>query len=99
MHYLQKILGPNLVNAPANLISNEVPVHTTAALPINPRAARKYDAIVYGATGFTGRLLARYYAKTYGIGKSLKWAIGGRSRAKLQDIKNELIAIDPAMKE
>jgi ATP adenylyltransferase/5',5'''-P-1,P-4-tetraphosphate phosphorylase II len=99
MLYLQKILGSNLVIAPATPISNEVPVHTTAALPIIPRGAKKYDAIVYGATGFTGRLLARYFANTYGIGKSLKWAIGGRSRAKLQDIKNELIEIDPAMKE
>lgn len=99
MPYLQRIPGSKFLIAPATVISNEVPLHRTAALPINARAARKYDAIVYGATGFTGRILARYYAKTYGIGKSLKWAIGGRSRAKLQDIKNELISIDPAMKE
>jgi len=74
-------------------------VHTKAKLPITPRDSRKYDAVVYGATGFTGGLLAKHFTRTYGLGKTLKWAIGGRSQAKLQAVKNDLMKIDPAMKD
>ena len=42
---------------------------------------RTYDVIVYGATGFTGRLVAEYMAETY-PGGDVKWAIAGRSRAE-----------------
>ncbi|MCA9563947.1 MAG: saccharopine dehydrogenase NADP-binding domain-containing protein [Myxococcales bacterium] len=53
-----------------------------------------YDVVVYGATGFTGRLVAEYLAATYGIGqKSLKWAIAGRSEQKLKAVKIRLKAI------
>jgi short subunit dehydrogenase-like uncharacterized protein len=57
---------------------------------IIPRPQRKYDVIVLGATGFTGRLAARHLAKTYGVGKEVKWAIAGRSAAKLEQVKKEL---------
>jgi short subunit dehydrogenase-like uncharacterized protein len=96
--YLQKIPGSRYLIAPPTKASDDLPVYTKAAMPLNPRDARKYDAIVYGATGFTGRLLAMHFTRTYGLGKSLTWAIGGRSHSKLQAIKNELITIDPAMK-
>jgi short subunit dehydrogenase-like uncharacterized protein len=39
---------------------------------------RDYDLVVFGATGFTGRLVAEYLN-----GKPKKWAIAGRSRDKL----------------
>jgi len=51
---------------------------------------RAYDVIVYGATGFTGQLVAAYLARRYGVGKELQWAIAGRSEAKLEAVRNEL---------
>ena len=44
---------------------------------------RDFDVIVWGATGFTGRLVAEYIALTYGVGRDLRWAIAGRSADKL----------------
>ena len=43
---------------------------------------REYDIIVWGATGFTGKLVAEYMKKTYG-GSNLSWAVGGRNQTKL----------------
>jgi short subunit dehydrogenase-like uncharacterized protein len=43
----------------------------------------KYDIVVYGATGFTGQLVAEYLASHYRDDKSLKWAMAGRSLDKL----------------
>ncbi|MEC7369270.1 MAG: saccharopine dehydrogenase NADP-binding domain-containing protein [Pseudomonadota bacterium] len=47
---------------------------------------RDFDVIVWGATGFTGRLVAEYLALTYGVGRQLRWAIAGRSADKLASI-------------
>ncbi|HNW17030.1 MAG TPA: saccharopine dehydrogenase NADP-binding domain-containing protein [Sphingorhabdus lacus] len=45
---------------------------------------REFDIIVYGATGYTGRLVAEYL-----IGKSgLKWAMAGRSADKLAEVRD-----------
>ena len=41
-----------------------------------------YDVVVYGASGFTGRLAVEYLADRY-ANKGLKWAIAGRSRERL----------------
>ena len=51
---------------------------------------RQYDVVVYGATGFTGTLVAEYLLRKYGIGVDLKWAIAGRNEAKLETVKREL---------
>lgn len=56
---------------------------------------RTFDLILYGATGFTGRLVARYIAEAYGIRRSVRWAIAGRNRAKLEGVRQELRAFDP----
>lgn len=53
-------------------------------------AERDFDVVVWGATGFTGRLVAGYLAEQYGIGKDLRWAIGGRSKSKLEEIRDSL---------
>ena len=45
-------------------------------------AKREFDVIVWGATGFTGRLVAEYLAENYGVVGKLKWAIGGRNPGK-----------------
>ncbi|MBJ6137847.1 saccharopine dehydrogenase family protein [Marinobacter litoralis] len=49
-----------------------------------------YDLIVFGATSFVGQILTDYLAKNYGVGGGVKWAIAGRSEAKLNDLKATL---------
>lgn len=51
---------------------------------------REFDIIVWGATGFTGALVARYMLQQYGVGTSLRWAIAGRSSEKLETLKQSL---------
>jgi short subunit dehydrogenase-like uncharacterized protein len=51
---------------------------------------RDYEVVVYGATGFTGRLVAQYLLKTYGTDGELRWAMAGRSQAKLEQVAAEL---------
>lgn len=55
---------------------------------------RPYAVAVLGATGFTGRLVAEYLART--VGASVPWAIAGRSAAKLDEVRRAIVAIDPA---
>lgn len=50
--------------------------------------AREFDVIVYGATGYTGRLVAEYLAQTYPTG--VRWAMAGRSPAKLEAVRAEM---------
>lgn len=57
--------------------------------------APQYDLVIYGATGFTGRLASLYVAKQYGSG--LKWAIAGRSRQKLEAIQRECQGLPPVI--
>ncbi|MFK7905301.1 MAG: trans-acting enoyl reductase family protein [Chitinophagales bacterium] len=52
--------------------------------------SRKFDIVVWGASGFTGRLVAEYLFKNYGVGDSLKWAMGGRSQTKLEKVRAEV---------
>ena len=52
-------------------------------------AGREFDIIVYGATGFTGRLVAEYLAQHYAGRKDApKWAMAGRSAAKLAEVRD-----------
>ena len=52
---------------------------------------RKYDVVLYGATGFVGRQTAAYFAKLDSTpeagAKPLRWALAGRSKEKLQAVK------------
>jgi short subunit dehydrogenase-like uncharacterized protein len=48
-------------------------------------APKPYDIVIYGATGFTGRLAVAYVAKQYRA-QTVKWAIAGRSQSKLNAI-------------
>ncbi|MES2097122.1 MAG: saccharopine dehydrogenase NADP-binding domain-containing protein [Pseudomonadota bacterium] len=47
---------------------------------------REFDIIVYGATGFTGRLVAEYLVQAYPDG--VRWAMAGRSLTKLQEVRD-----------
>ncbi|MEL6367734.1 MAG: saccharopine dehydrogenase NADP-binding domain-containing protein, partial [Pseudomonadota bacterium] len=49
-------------------------------------AKREFDIVVWGATGFTGRLVAEHLADSYGLDGELSWAIGGRNADKLTQI-------------
>jgi short subunit dehydrogenase-like uncharacterized protein len=51
------------------------------------KADRLYDIVVYGATGYTGRLVAEYLAHHY-QGKAPKWAMAGRSAGKLAEVRD-----------
>ena len=55
---------------------------------------RTYDIVICGATGFTGRLVMAYMAKTYGVDGEIKWAVAGRNAAKLADVKREILGAD-----
>ena len=52
-----------------------------------PMSSRKFDVVVLGATGFSGKLLAEYLTSNYGVDK---FAIAGRNRTKLQQVKEDL---------
>jgi len=51
---------------------------------------REFDVIVYGASGFTGRLVAEYLQKRYGNGSDVHWAMAGRSADKLAAVRDEM---------
>lgn len=57
---------------------------------------RDFDIVLFGATGFTGRLTAEYLARHAPDG--LRWALAGRSRDKLEDVRDHLstISVDAA---
>lgn len=51
---------------------------------------REFDVVVQGATGFTGTLVAEYMVRQYGIGGNLRWALAGRSKEKLESVRDSL---------
>ena len=55
------------------------------------KSDRPYDIVIFGATGYTGRLVAEYLAHHY-QGKGPKWApkwgMAGRSLAKLEEVRD-----------
>jgi len=51
---------------------------------------REFEVILWGASGFTGRLVAEYLLARYGGGADLRWALAGRSRARLEQVRDEL---------
>lgn len=51
---------------------------------------REFDVVVFGASGYTGKLVAEYIQSEYGENGSVKWAIAGRNREKLEGIREEL---------
>ena len=55
------------------------------------KAEREFDIVVYGATGYTGRLVAEHFVREYG-GKpgAPKWAMAGRSLDKLAEVRDAI---------
>lgn len=62
-------------------------------------AGRQHDVVVWGATGFTGKLVAEYFAQRYGFTGDVRWALGGRSRDKLEALRGELATATGASAE
>ena len=50
--------------------------------------SREFDVVVFGATGFTGRLVAEYLQSQYG--SDVSWAMAGRSHDKLEAVRDEM---------
>jgi short subunit dehydrogenase-like uncharacterized protein len=50
---------------------------------------REFDLILWGATGFTGQLVAEYLVAHYGP-DSLRWALGGRNESRLGAVRDRL---------
>src|SRR6478735_6105288 len=53
-------------------------------------SSSKFEIVVYGATGFTGRLIAEYLATRYNDDANLKWAMAGRSKDKLAAVRDAI---------
>lgn len=51
---------------------------------------REFEIVVWGASGFTGRLTAEYLLERHGASDGLRWALGGRNREKLEQTKKEI---------
>jgi short subunit dehydrogenase-like uncharacterized protein len=49
---------------------------------------RRYDVVIFGATGFTGALTAEYFAKN--APAELRWALAGRNKAKLEAVQEKV---------
>jgi short subunit dehydrogenase-like uncharacterized protein len=52
-------------------------------------AKRRYDVVLYGASGFTGKQTVQYFA-THAHPSEIRWAIAGRNRQKLEAVKAQI---------
>ncbi|MDA8840833.1 saccharopine dehydrogenase NADP-binding domain-containing protein [Gammaproteobacteria bacterium] len=51
---------------------------------------KSFDVVIYGATGFTGRLVVEFMQEKYGNDEGISWAIAGRSEEKLKAVSEDL---------
>ena len=54
-------------------------------------STRKFDLVIYGATGFTGQLATEYVHKNY---PNIKFALAGRNQAKLESVREKICGED-----
>ena len=54
------------------------------------KSSSKFDIVIYGATGFTGQLVAEYLAAHYTGKSDPKWAMAGRSLDKLASVRDAI---------
>jgi short subunit dehydrogenase-like uncharacterized protein len=69
---------------------------SSSSHPPPPLDARRFDVVLFGATGFTGKLVAEYLASR-AADEGLRWAIAGRSREKLEAVRRALAAKDEVL--
>ncbi|MFB6311292.1 MAG: trans-acting enoyl reductase family protein [Salinirussus sp.] len=60
-----------------------------------PENGHHYDIVLWGATGFTGQLVAEHLAERLAV--DLEWAIAGRDPEKLTTVRENLEEIDPQL--
>lgn len=60
---------------------------------MEPATLREYDIVLFGATGYTGKLCAEYITRK--LPTNLKWAIAGRSGSKLSAVVDKLKSYNP----
>ena len=53
-------------------------------------ATKKFDLVIFGATSFVGQILTEYLFDHIGLSRRVKWAIAGRSEAKLNTLRDSL---------
>ena len=58
--------------------------------------ARRFDVVLFGATGFTGGLVADYLARA-SLGEKFRWALAGRNAAKLEQVRAKVAAVAGAV--
>jgi short subunit dehydrogenase-like uncharacterized protein len=54
------------------------------------KSSSQFDIVVYGATGFTGQLIAEYLAAHYSGTGGPKWAMAGRNLEKLASVRDAI---------
>ena len=54
------------------------------------KSKRELGIVIYGATGYTGRLVVEYFNRQYGVDGDISWAMAGRSLDKLISVRDEL---------
>jgi hypothetical protein len=52
--------------------------------------SKDLDLIVFGATGFTGRLVAEYLHRSDGADGPVRWGMAGRSLGKLAQVRGRV---------
>ena len=55
---------------------------------------QQYDLVVYGATGFTGRLICAYLHQQRVAGRKFRWAMAGRALEKLEALRVAISGTD-----
>ncbi|KAK9829744.1 hypothetical protein WJX72_007630 [[Myrmecia] bisecta] len=60
-------------------------------------ADRPYEIVVWGATGFVGKLVCEHVAQNYQ--GQVRWAMAGRNKEKLEAVKQDLIKMNPDCKD
>lgn len=60
-----------------------------AVMSYKNHANKEIDVVIYGSTGYTGRLVAEHFSKNY-TGTTTKWAMAGRSQDKLEQVRDEI---------
>lgn len=59
-------------------------------------SGRDFEIVLWGATGYTGRLVAEYLARSPSA-QGLRWALAGRDAAKLERVRADLAVISPQL--
>lgn len=67
-------------------------------MTVTERGSRRFDFILFGATGFAGGLTAEYLA-TQPECAGLTWALAGRNVARLEAVRARLVALNPDLAE